>query len=75
MSTVIVDDVRLEIPDWVKDLNTFRRWTDDSARYKLQQAQDHRELQGDDVLPIRSICHSGDASGDRSECRDLVVVK
>src|SRR5947209_5781442 len=31
MSTVIVDDIRLEIPDWVKDLEAFRRWTDDPS--------------------------------------------
>jgi Uma2 family endonuclease len=28
MSTLIVDDVRFSIPDWVRDLGSFRRWTD-----------------------------------------------
>ena len=28
MSTVIVDEVKLEIPVWVNSLKTFRRWTD-----------------------------------------------
>ncbi|HKB03470.1 MAG TPA: Uma2 family endonuclease [Gemmataceae bacterium] len=29
MSTVVVDDVELDIPSWVTDLNSFRRWLDD----------------------------------------------
>ena len=28
MSTMIVDEVELHIPDWVTDLRSFRRWTD-----------------------------------------------
>ena len=31
MSTVIVDDVRLVIPEWVKDIESFRLWTDEPA--------------------------------------------
>lgn len=29
MSTVVVDDVELDIPSWVTDLASFRRWVDD----------------------------------------------
>jgi len=29
MSTVIVDDVQLVIPEWVGDIESFRRWTDE----------------------------------------------
>jgi len=29
MSTVVLDTVELEIPSWVTDLNSFRRWLDD----------------------------------------------
>jgi Uma2 family endonuclease len=29
MSTVVVDDVELDIPSWVTDLHSFRRWLDD----------------------------------------------
>jgi Uma2 family endonuclease len=29
MTTMIVDDVRLTIPSWVVDLDSFRRWTDE----------------------------------------------
>jgi Uma2 family endonuclease len=28
-ATVIVDDIELDIPSWVKDLNSFREWVDD----------------------------------------------
>lgn len=29
MSTMIVNEVELHIPEWVKDLQSFRRWTDE----------------------------------------------
>ena len=29
MPTMIADDVYLEIPAWVTDLASFRRWTDE----------------------------------------------
>jgi Uma2 family endonuclease len=31
MATLIVESVRLQIPVWVKDIDSFRRWTDEDS--------------------------------------------
>jgi Uma2 family endonuclease len=76
MPTVIVEDVHVEIPPWVTDLQAFRRWTDQAdfpetgkiwwlggavwADMSKEQAYTHIRVKGEIFLVLNGIVKAND---------------